>query len=70
MAKKMALVDFRKCHPEQCNNGICKAAKACPRKLMSQETTYDIPMTDPALCKGCADCVRECPLKAIKIVTM
>jgi translation initiation factor RLI1 len=70
VAKKMALVDFQKCHPAQCDSGTCEAAQACERKLLRQEANYEIPMTDPALCRGCGDCVRACPLKAIKIVTM
>lgn len=59
----MALVNYNKCSPEKCQSGICPAALACERKLMKQESPYDIPMTDPAAC-------RACPLKAIEIVTM
>ena len=66
----MALVDFGKCHPERCNDGICAAAEACPRKLLRQEQPGEIPMTDPALCRACGDCVRACPMKAIGIVTV
>ncbi len=65
----MALVEFAKCHPEQCEGGLCAAVEACPRKLLKQETPNDIPMTDPMLCRGCGDCARACPAKAIKIIT-
>jgi translation initiation factor RLI1 len=68
MAKKMALVDFNKCRPEKC--GVCPAAEACPHKLLVQEAIAQAPMTDPSLCRGCADCVRACPEKAIQIVTI
>jgi translation initiation factor RLI1 len=67
MPGKMAMIDFNKCHPEGCEEGVCKAAKACERKLLIQEAAYEIPMTNPFLCRGCADCVRACPLNAIQI---
>jgi len=70
MPSKVALINFNRCHPEKCKNGICVAAQACTHKLLKQETPYEIPMPDPSLCKGCSDCVRACPLKAIKIVRM
>jgi translation initiation factor RLI1 len=67
MPSKMALVDFNKCRPAECEDGICQAALACERKLLTQDASYEIPMPDPFLCKGCADCVRACPLDAIRI---
>jgi translation initiation factor RLI1 len=70
MAGKMAMVDFAKCHPAKCADGVCVAAQACPRKLMKQEQAGDIPMTNPSICKGCGDCARACPLKAIRVVTI
>ncbi len=70
MPRKMALVDFNKCHPEQCDTGICAAAKACPHKLLKQEALHEIPVSDPFVCKGCGNCVRACNLRAIAIVTM
>jgi translation initiation factor RLI1 len=70
MPSNIAVVDFSKCQPEQCPNGICLAAKACPRKLIKQEDPYDPPMTNPSVCQGCRDCVRACPAKAIKLVAM
>ena len=70
MPKKMALVDFAKCRPEECQDGLCPAAQACTRRLMKQEQPGEAPMTDPALCRGCADCARACPRKAIRIVSI
>lgn len=67
MPRKTALVDFNKCQPEACRGGVCLAAAACPRKLLIQESAASAPMTNPALCRGCGDCVRACPLKAIAI---
>ncbi|MFC1871524.1 4Fe-4S binding protein [Chloroflexota bacterium] len=68
MPSKMALVDYNKCHPEECDRGICAAAQACTRKLLKQEVDYDVPMPNPSLCRGCGDCVRACPNEAVKIV--
>jgi NAD-dependent dihydropyrimidine dehydrogenase PreA subunit len=70
MPSKMALVDFNKCDPEFCAGGKCLAVKACPRKLLKQEKPSQPPMTDPMACRACADCVRACPKKAIKIITI
>jgi len=70
MPGKMALIDFAKCHPEQCDSGVCISVSACSHKLLKQEAPYEIPMTDSSICQGCGDCVRACPLKAIKIVRM
>jgi translation initiation factor RLI1 len=69
MAGKLALVDYSKCDPERCENGVCAAALACPRKLLGQEAPYEAPMTDPSLCLGCGDCVQSCPLKAIEVAS-
>jgi len=70
MPSKIALVDFNKCDPKACSpDGICPAAKACLKKLMKQEKPGEPPMTDPFSCRACADCVRACPKKAIRIVT-
>ncbi len=70
MARKLALIDFPKYQPSRCRDGICAAAEVCPRKLLRQESPGETPMPDPALCQGCADCVRACPMKAVKLVTM
>jgi translation initiation factor RLI1 len=69
MQSKIALIQFDKCMPEKCEGGVCIAAKACTHKLIIQEAPGEIPMMNPSLCRGCGDCVRTCPLKAIKIAT-
>jgi translation initiation factor RLI1 len=68
MAGKIALVDYNKCCPDQCENGVCRAVKACPFKLIKQEAPHEIPMTAPFSCKGCGLCATACYSKAI-IVT-
>ena len=67
MPSKMAIVDFHKCKPSECENGVCLAAQVCERKLLTQETVYQAPMTNPSLCRACGDCLRACPLGAIQI---
>ncbi len=65
MSPKMAMVIYAKCQSEKC--GVCTAAKACERRLITQESPNEIPMTNPVLCRGCGDCVRACPAGAIRI---
>ena len=69
MAGKLALVDYRRCDPRKCENGTCVAVPACPRKLLYQEAPFEAPMSDPSPCRGCGDCARACPQKAIELVT-
>ncbi|MDO8567593.1 MAG: 4Fe-4S binding protein [Dehalococcoidales bacterium] len=65
MPGKAALIDFNRCQPRQC--GTCPVVAACPRKLIIQESRSSVPMTNPAICRSCGDCVRACPLKAITL---
>ncbi len=67
MAGKRALVDPEKCDPQRCGGGWCGAVEACSHKLIKQEERGDFPMFHPSVCQGCSDCVRACPLKAVKI---
>ncbi|MFC1894031.1 hypothetical protein ACFLYR_08475 [Chloroflexota bacterium] len=46
MANKMAFVIWDKCHPEQCGDGTCLAAKASTRKLLKQEASHEAPMME------------------------
>ena len=68
MPSKMAMVDFNRCKPHECGDGTCVAVKSCEKKLLIQEAVGEPPMPSPYLCKGCGDCVRACPLDAIKII--
>jgi translation initiation factor RLI1 len=70
MARKAALLDYNKCVPGECDGGVCAAAQACPSRLLKQEEPYVVPMTEPSFCRTCGDCVRACPMQAIKIVSL
>ena len=70
MSRKTALLDYNLCQPEKCDSGECSAARACALKLIRQEAPYTIPLTEPFYCRACGDCMRACPVKAIKISNM
>jgi NAD-dependent dihydropyrimidine dehydrogenase PreA subunit len=64
------MVLYDRCRPQNCDDGVCLAAQACPRKLLRQEAPYEAPMAHPSVCQACGDCVRACPEKAVKIMVM
>jgi translation initiation factor RLI1 len=66
--KKMSVVDYKKCQPEQCDKGICLAVLACPNEVLKQEAPYEMPDPNPSMCVGCGLCAQACPLKAIRMV--
>jgi translation initiation factor RLI1 len=69
MAKKVAVVDYNMCHPEQCDGGVCLAAVECEHGSLIQTDPYETPEVNPAKwCHGCAKCSTACPLKAIRMV--
>ncbi len=67
MPSKVALLDYAKCRPAQCGDGLCPASQACRYKLISQEQPYETPMMGLFTCRGCGDCMAACPLQAIEI---
>lgn len=69
MPGKLALVDFGKCDPDQCEGGMCAAAHVCPQKRLVQEAPCEAPLPYPGPCRGCGECVRACPLQAIKLAS-
>ena len=36
MSDKRALVDYKKCHPEKCDSGVCAAVLVCSHKLLKK----------------------------------
>jgi Fe-S-cluster-containing hydrogenase component 2 len=67
MPKKTALVDYQACRPELCEEGICRAAQTCPRRVLKQEEPYEAPSSLGALCVGCAQCVAACLAQAVRM---
>jgi translation initiation factor RLI1 len=68
--RKYTEVDFTQCDPGECGvrDGTCVAVKACTHKLLEQEDPYEPPvLLSSSMCSGCAQCVRECPLGALRI---
>ena len=66
MPKRVAILDYHKCHPAQCNHGICLATLACEHGSLMQEDFYEAPERNPAKwCHGCAKCIQACPFQAI-----
>ncbi|MGM0366234.1 MAG: hypothetical protein ACQEP5_06810 [Actinomycetota bacterium] len=64
MVKKIAIIDYEKCRPGECESG-CLAAKACKRRSLKQEDCGQPPF-NMGLCSGCFSCVNSCPLEAIQ----
>ncbi|MBN1146356.1 MAG: 4Fe-4S binding protein [Anaerolineales bacterium] len=68
MPKKTIAVDYQACDPEQCENGICKAALVCERKVLTQEAPYEMPDAKADMCLGCSLCLQACPKGALKML--
>jgi len=66
MPKKMAIIDYNKYKVEECEKGICVAAKVCPAKVMQQEEAYEKLMII-GMCRGCSKCVVAYPFKVIVV---
>ena len=65
MPKQKAYVNYDRCNPELCPDGICLAANECELRILHQDIPYEPPETTTAPCKGCFKCLFVCPAKAI-----
>ena len=69
MPNPLAVVNYEKCDPGKCDDGVCAAMLECPNKVLRQEASYEFPFSHPShFCRGCAKCVQACPLEAIQVV--
>ncbi|MFC1512235.1 4Fe-4S binding protein [Candidatus Latescibacterota bacterium] len=71
MPKLKAFVQYKMCKPEKCSpdDGKCRAVEVCKYYILKQEEIYESPGVYPIdMCKGCGDCLQECPLDAIMLV--
>lgn len=67
MPTKTAVINYQKCKPGNCKDGLCAAVLVCERKVIKQEAPYEKP-DPPMLCVGCAACVAACQNKAIILI--
>ena len=36
MPGKIVVINYNKCDPKKCKDGICKAVNSCPKKIIKQ----------------------------------
>ena len=68
MPNKTVVVDYQACDPGKCEDGICQAALACERKVLTQEVPYELPDTKASMCLSCSLCVQACPTCAVSVM--
>ena len=66
MPQTKIVVDYSRCDPEGCEEGICAAALVCEKKVLRQEGPGEMPDFFPSMCLGCTDCLIACPQGAIR----
>ena len=73
MARRIAIIEQDKCHPDKCGNYLC--ARLCPINREGEECISKNPLTkkaviDEKLCTGCGICPKRCPFEAIHIINL
>jgi len=66
--KQKVSVDYKKCDPNRCLNGVCLSVVECPRKVFKQEDPYDPPYIVSGFCQECSKCVEVCITGAVKML--
>jgi len=61
-------IDYKKCDPKRCDQGVCAALVACPTKLIKQIERCDYPYPVAGFCQECGKCSEACLLKAISML--
>ncbi|MBI9106988.1 MAG: 4Fe-4S binding protein [Spirochaetales bacterium] len=69
--RKYASIDFSICNPTKHDGktGLCMAVPACKHQLLEQEAPFEGPLLSTAMCIGCGECARACPLRAITVLS-
>ncbi len=73
MARRIAIIEQDKCHPDKCGNYLC--ARLCPINREGEDCISKNPITkkaviDEKLCTGCGICPKRCPFEAIHIINL
>jgi len=68
MPQPKVVLDYERCDPDTCEDGICAAAEVCEKKVLRQEAPGEIPDLYPSMCRGCTDCISACPRDAIRLM--
>lgn len=68
MPKPKVVLDYSKCDPTYCDQGICAASRVCKKKVLRQESPGEMPDFFPNMCLGCSDCLSECPRGALQMM--
>lgn len=63
-----ATIDYQRCRPSDCENGLCRILRECPVKAIWQEEPYEVPVADWSRCRGCSKCLTLCPHNAVGLI--
>lgn len=66
MPKPIISLDYQRCEPKQCEQGVCRAVALCRRKALRQEQPFEPPELNAELCLGCAVCTTVCSAHALQ----
>lgn len=68
MPKRAILLNYQLCNPQNCEEGVCRAALMCKRRVLCQPQPYEVPELNAEMCLGCAICTTVCNSKALQVL--
>ncbi|RCK72696.1 MAG: hypothetical protein ANABAC_1230 [Anaerolineae bacterium] len=68
MPKRAVFLNYQRCEPQNCEQGVCRAALLCKRHVLQQPQPYEAPELNAEMCLGCALCTTACPSKAVQVL--